>query len=175
AMATLLNCLAEADSRVRLAAAQVLEKWGDPAHAPWFLSLLNDASFEVRLTAIQFVRRLGDPLVAEALLPLLEDWDSDVRLATAQALGAIRNPVAVEALVVALTDEERTVREAAGAALQHINPQWMCLEAAQHASHRLQCLLQDPRAWVSSAAAQVLSRIHAASGTVVPSGWPQGT
>ena len=112
--------------------------------------------------------RLGDPQVAEALLPLLGDLDSDVRLAAAQALGTLRNTVAVEALVVALTDEERTIREAAATALGLIDPNWPILKEAWQASPRLELLLEDPRAWVSAAASQVLDKLRASrAGTSV--------
>jgi HEAT repeat protein len=153
---------------VRLAAAQVLSKWEDPALAPHLLELLTDRHFEVRMTAVLYARRISDPNVAVSLLPLLADTDSDVRLATAQSLGAFGNPVAIEALVVALTDEERAVRETAERALEQIDPNWIFSEYAHRAADRLTACLSDPRGWVRSAATQVVARLRAA-GTGAPS------
>jgi HEAT repeat protein len=96
----------------------------------------------------------------------MQDADSDVRLAVAQALGAVGNPVAIEKLVLAMTDEERTVRDAAGRALDQIDVNWHATEAAQRAAAQLESSLQDKRAWVCSAAMQVLNRLRSPDGQI---------
>jgi HEAT repeat protein len=158
----LTNSFRDRDPQVRLAAAEVLAKWDDPAYIPCFFDLLADSHFEVRLTAVKFLARRRDPQAAEVMLPLMQDADSDVRLTVAQALGAVGNPVAIEALVIGLTDEERAVREAAALALEQIDANWASSESAQRATEQLQTSLQDRRAWVRSAAMQVLARVRPA-------------
>jgi HEAT repeat protein len=148
---------------VRVAAAEVLAKHTDPALAPEFQGLLADSNFEVRLSAVHFLGRIRDPEIAQALLPLLADADSDVRAAVAQALGTIGEPAFIQALVLALTDEERAVRHAAELALGQIDADWPCSETAQSAMPQLEASLNDQRGWVRSAAAQVLSKLHAPS------------
>ena len=159
----LLALLRDADPCVRLATAEVLAKRMDPALARDFVGLLGDGSFEVRLTAVKFLGRIQDPALAVALLPLLTDLDSDVRQAVAVALGTMGEPVAIEALVLALTDEERAVRQAAGLALGQIDGNWAHSEAAQRASSRIEAKLNDQHAWVRSAAAQVVAKLHPAA------------
>jgi HEAT repeat protein len=148
----LLAGLAEKDDHVRLASAQALSTMGDPNHTGWFLPLLADPGFELRVAAANYFGRIHDPHFAVTLLPLLQDEDDDVRRAAALALG----------LVGALVDEEPAVRQAAEAALHMINPSWEKLDSVLKSSNRLKPLLNDPRPWVSAAAAQALTKINTA-------------
>jgi HEAT repeat protein len=159
----LLERFRDPEPCVRFAAAEVLAKRSEPALAPDFLGLLADPNFEVRLSAVQFLGRIPHPDIAQALLPFLADSDSDVRQAVAQSLGSIGESAAIEKLVLTLTDEERAVRHAAELALGRIDPNWVCSEAAQRAAPHLEAALNDPRGWVRSAAAQVLTRLHSSN------------
>ncbi len=158
----LVASLGDADPQVRLAAAQALEQYADPAHLTCFLTLLEDEHFEVRLIAIRYLGHIGDPAVTRALVAHLSDSDSDVRRAAAQALGAVRDPVALEPLVLSLADEEPAVRHAAAAALEEIDPRWVRTDAAKRAVPRLEVLRRDPRPWIAAAAGIVLEKLQAA-------------
>jgi len=160
ATAVLINCLGDDDPAIRLAAAQMLERWGDPAHASQFVALLSDPHFQVRLLALAFVRRLNDPELAGVLAPLVGDPENDVRRAVAEALGVLGNQVAIEALVVAVVDEDPAVRTAATTALEQLDRRWAFSEPAQRAVPRLQQLLTDSRPRVSTGAAQLLAHLR---------------
>ena len=154
--------MADPDPQVRIGAAQVLEKEGNPAHSGWFLPLLGNEQFELRAAAANYFGRLKDPHFALSVIPLLNDEDSDVREAAARALGELKNPAAIDPLVTALIDEEAAVRQAAEAALEAMNPSWENSDVVFKASAKLKSFLNDHRPTVNSAAAKVLSRLNAA-------------
>jgi HEAT repeat protein len=95
---------------------------------------------------------------------MLWDPDHDVREAAAKALGSLRTTAATESLVLALIDEELGVRIAAEQALEQIDRQWICSEAAQRARARLELSINDGRSWVRSAAVTLREKLSATQG-----------
>jgi HEAT repeat protein len=158
----LLQKLREGHPQVRLAAAQVITKWEDPALAEVFLGLLVDQNFEVRVTAIQYFERLRDPRAAEVIVSLLGDPDSDVRQSAAKALGVLGSPDVIPGLVLALIDEELLIRRIAGESLKQIDPHWALTDGAVSVLPQLEGALQHHTPWVRQAASQALAVIQGA-------------
>jgi HEAT repeat protein len=156
----LLSTLGDPAACVRLAAAQVLARRHNPEFVPYFFELLRDSHFEIRLAVIQYLSHFTHPQITQAFVYLLADADSDVRLAAAQALAVAGDPVALEELVMALVDEERVIRLAAEGALNQIDPQWLCTEAAQRAATRLEASFSSAPGWVRSSISQLISKIR---------------
>jgi HEAT repeat protein len=165
----LLHKLAwDSNSRVRLAAVQVLGKMNNARLAPLFLGLLKDPHFEIRLAAVQFLGRQGNAELAPQIAPLLADKDNDVRFATAQALGEMPSPAVIEPLVLALADEEKPVRQAAEAALNKIDLNWVQSQDARNASRKLEQLLQGRPAWVRASAGHLVQKLNAPADPASP-------
>jgi HEAT repeat protein len=163
---SLLDGMNSPDLGVRVASAHALSLQGDASHSAWFLPLLENEQFELRVAAANYFGRLKDPHFAFSLMPLMADENADVRAAAACALGHLRNPAAIDSLVAALLDEGPAVRQAAEAALEKIDPAWVSSESVRKASAKLKHFLNDPRPWVNSAAANLLSKVDAARNNV---------
>ena len=139
---------------VRRAAAEALEKIGDPQAIPALIEALKDEDRDVRRTAAWALGQIGPPAVP-ALIQALRDEKWEVRQAAAEALEKIGDPQATPALIQALRDEDVGVRRVAAKALGQIgDPQ--ATPALIHA-------LRDEERWVREAAAEALLKLSPVS------------
>jgi len=156
----LVQTLWDADSRARLAAAEVLAlRDSQFKYRENFIPLLGDKQFEIRLAAVRYLGKSRDPKVIEHMFPLLSDPDADVRRTVIQSLAVLHDPACIEKLLAVVTDEESSVREAVLGALSQIDAKWPASEAAKQAVPRLQNELKNPSPWVRQTAARVLAQI----------------
>lgn len=138
---------------VRRAAAEALVKIGAPAVEP-LIAALGDKDSDIREAAAEVLGAIGDTRAVEPLIAALRDWDKDVREAAAVALGKIGDPRAVEPLIAALRDEQLgNVRRAAVEALGRIGDP--C------AVEPLITAIRDENSIVREAAAEALVKIGA--------------
>jgi HEAT repeat protein len=169
AISALLQLLArDADTRVRLAAVQVLVTQPGSGRLPLLLDLLRDSHFEIRQMAATALGKSGNLSLASALVPLLNDPDHDVRLHVAKALSELGSPLAIEGLVIALADEEKSVRQTAEAALYWIDPGWGQSQAARAVAGRLAQLLETRPEWVRASAKPLLAKLQEPPPTAPP-------
>ncbi len=159
AIAALLALLEDDDSRVRLSAAEPLDKIGkdNPQAIAALLALFKDENSVVRWRAAEALGKIDkdNPEAIAALVSLLQNKDSVVRWHAAEALGKIDkdNPEAIAALVSLLQEQDSVVRWRAAEALGKIgkdNPK---------AIAALVSLLQNKDSVVRYHAAKALGKI----------------
>lgn len=80
--------------RLRVGAALVLGRLGQPRSVPALTSALGDGNPAVRATAAQALGRIGDPAARAALERAMRDGDPLVRRMAGQALRAVAQPPA---------------------------------------------------------------------------------
>ena len=87
----LSRLLLESDSyKVRVQAAQLLAKLGDPAAVPALSRALSDSNKTVRWMAVQALGRLGDPAAVPAIKTMLaREKDGSVRSQAEKALASL--------------------------------------------------------------------------------------
>lgn len=93
----LIGQLKDSQFKVRVAAADRLVRFGDPAVMP-LIGALKDLSPDARLLAADALGRIGDPRAVEPLIAILQDADSGVREHAVAALGQLGDPRAAAAL-----------------------------------------------------------------------------
>jgi HEAT repeat protein len=151
--------LRQKDTRVRLAALDILEAVGSAAvsAAPAIVTQLSDNNRFVRWAAARALAKIG-PADAEhavpALTQMLRDPDSDVQIIAAVAL-ATYGPAASSALLpltAALASEKPALRAAALQALDRIGPD------AEPALAAIRDALEDPDTQVRQSAARLLGK-----------------
>ena len=113
----LIELLKGQEEYLRIASAQALGEFGDPAAVEPLLETITDAEDRVRKAAAQALGEIGDARATPALLAALSDENVEVRAAAAHSLGFPRDPRAVDALISALNDKDDTVRAASAFAL----------------------------------------------------------
>ncbi len=153
----LKDLLKDSNSRVRLAAAEVLAGRGNPEDADAMMALARDTSFEVRMWVARYVARTGNPGLAQGVLSLLRDRDCDVRREAASAIGVCADHSSIKYLVLALADEDSSVRQAVLAALNAMDPRWRELPEVGAAASELEEAMVRRPAWVRSSVAQILA------------------
>lgn len=113
----ILTLLGDPDPRVRIAAAVMLGRIGDPAAVPGLIEALVDPSANVRHAAAEGLGRIGDPSAIQALAQSLRQ-DYWTQYSAITALGSLHDSRAAHALIPLLNDEG--LRSAAIAALAAI-------------------------------------------------------
>lgn len=96
-----LGLLASESAPVRMQAAHVLSKIGDPAHAASLIPLIADADPQVAVKAYRAAANTGDTAVIEPLIARLGEGDAEQRDALTRAFGVLGEP-AVAPLTAAL-------------------------------------------------------------------------
>lgn len=110
--------LLEADlPEVRMAAANVLGRIGDPRVVQPLCDRLDDDHAKVRARAARACGRIGDPEAGAPLREQIGDPSADVRQEVADAIGRIGGPDAADALERFLDDPNPGVRRTAVVAL----------------------------------------------------------
>lgn len=118
AVKPLVECLNDADWRVRESAVLVLGEIGHPKAVRPLVDRLADPAWQVRRSAVKALGMFQEQAPVEVLTQCLrEDRDWSVRQAAAEALGEIGDPRAIEGLMAAIRDSRREVRLAAVTAL----------------------------------------------------------
>lgn len=145
--------LASPTASVRMQAAHVLSKIGDPAHAEHLLGVVADADPEVAVKAYRAAANTGDPSVVPALAGRLGDGDLEQRDALSAAFVTL-GEAGLAALTAALADPEADVREHAADTLGHLGT-----PLADGAAEALRGLLVDPDAAVRFAAVTALGQL----------------
>ncbi len=150
--------LTSPQAAVRMQAAHVLSKIGDPTHAEHLVPVVADADPQVAVKAYRAAANTGHPGVVPALADRLGDGDSEQRDALTRAFGTLGES-GVGVLVRALGDTVADVREHAADALGHLGS-----PAADGAAGALAGLLADPDAGVRLAAVSALGELDAEVG-----------
>lgn len=141
----------EKNANVRVWAAQILGRLGDPRAVQPLLSRASDRSEQVRMSVAEALGKLGDQrAVNELMMIARRDPVSPVRAEAARALGALGDPTVVEGLVTLLGDPDYWTRLRAIEALELIRPK---------DTSALDLALRDDSAEVRGRAAVALQRI----------------
>lgn len=148
-----LRQLTSPSPTVRMQAAHVLSKIGDPAHAPQLIPVVADTDPEVAAKAFRAAANTGDPAVVPALAGRLGDGDLGQQDALNAAFATL-GEVGIPALIGALSDEVPAVRQHAADALGHVGS-----PAGDPAVVALIGLLADPDADVRFAAVSALGEL----------------
>lgn len=164
-----LGLLKSETPAVRMQAAHVLSKIGDPAHAEHLVPVVGDADPQVAVKAFRAAAKTGEASVVPALAARLGDGDPEQRDALTRAFGTL-GETGVSALVAALDDPEADVRAHAADTLGHLGS-----PLADSAAGRLAGLLTDPDAAVRLAAVSALGELdREASGDALRSAAASG-
>jgi HEAT repeat protein len=117
AIQELRPALNDPNERVRLAAIEVVARFGEDTDAPAMASMLGDPDPEVRLLALRQIgwRLRESPLILQAVCDRLQDSEEDIALAAIEKLTDIRDNAAVPHLIECLKNTE--LASAAAAAL----------------------------------------------------------
>jgi HEAT repeat protein len=115
--ALVLALQADADSSVRMAAAESLGELSDKRAVPALAQSLRDPVDAVRRCSAMALGRLGDPAAVPALVDALQDEAQGARMFSARALGNLGDNRAVIPLTEALEDEDSSVRATAAKSL----------------------------------------------------------
>lgn len=141
----------EKNANVRVWAAQILGRLGDPRSVQPLLSRVSDRSEQVRMSVAEALGKLGDQrAVNELMMVARRDPVSLVRAEAARALGALGDPTVVDGLVALLGDPDYWTRLRAIEALELIRPK---------DTSALDLALRDDSAEVRGRAAVALQRI----------------
>lgn len=95
----IVGALSDENPELRRAAAESLEKIGDPFALHGLAAHVDDASPEVRLAVARALGTLGDRRAASAVLRLVDDSAEEVRAAAISTLGLLAAETAVPRLV----------------------------------------------------------------------------
>ena len=121
AVPLLVEALSHPDSRIRIAAAQELDRLEELTPERQLIRYaadVTDPDIRVRLAATEALGKISDPKAVKSLLKALSDPDIDVSRTAAEALVKIRDPRVVKLLLRDLVDPDKDVRLAAAEALK---------------------------------------------------------
>ena len=121
AVPLLVESLSHPDSRIRIAAAQELDRLEELTPKRQLIRYaadVTDPDKDVRLAATEALGKISDPKAVKSLLKALSDPDIDVSRTAAEALVKIRDPRVVKLLLRDLVDPDKDVRLAAAEALK---------------------------------------------------------
>lgn len=114
----------ERNPNVRVWAAQILGRLGDPRAVQPLMGRITDRSEQVRMSVAEALGKLGDPrAVNELMMVARRDPVSPVRAEAARALGQLGDPTVVPGLVTLLADPDYWTRLRAIEALELIRPE----------------------------------------------------
>ena len=148
-----LEQLRSPEAGVRMQAAHVLSKIGDPEHAEHLLPVVADADPGVAVKAYRAAANTGHPSVVPALAGRLGHGDLEQRDALTSAFATLGES-GVGVLVAALSDAEASVRTHAAETLGHLGT-----PLADGAAAALRGLLDDPDAEVRFVAVTALGEL----------------
>lgn len=141
------------EAGVRMQAAHVLSKIGDPDHAAHLVPVVADADPQVAVKAYRAAANTGHPDVVPALAGRLGDGDLEQRDALTSAFATL-GETGVGTLVAALADDSADVRAHAADTLGHLGS-----PLADAAAGALAGLLGDADADVRFAAVSALGEL----------------
>jgi HEAT repeat protein len=144
------------EAGVRMQAAHVLSKIGDPAHAVHLVPVVADADPQVAVKAYRAAANTGHPDVLPALAGRLGDGDLEQRDALTSAFATL-GETGIDTLVAALGDASADVRAHAADTLGHLGT-----PLADAAASALAGLLSDEDADVRFAAVSALGELDPA-------------
>lgn len=145
--------LRSAEADVRMQAAHVLSKIGDPDHAEHLVPVVADEDPRVAVKAYRAAANTRHPSVVPALAERLGDGDAEQRDALTSAFATLGEQ-GIDPLVAALADPEADVREHAADTLGHLGS-----PLADPAAPRLSLLLSDQDPRVRFAAVSALGQL----------------
>jgi HEAT repeat protein len=139
------------DSKVRMAAAEVLGKLGDVRAVEPLVTALKDEARYVQAAAAEALGKLGDVQAVGPLVAALKDEDMNVREAAVRALGELGD-AGTKSLITALKDGDGNVRKTAAEVLGKLGD--------VRAVEPLVTALKDEAWWyVREAAAEALGKL----------------
>ncbi|HUX08969.1 MAG TPA: HEAT repeat domain-containing protein [Acidobacteriota bacterium] len=151
AVEPLIEALGNENTKIRRAAAYVLQYINGPDAVEPLTDALNDRCRKVKQHAALALGDIGDCSVVEALAGTLNDEIEEVRISSAEALGRLGDPEALDSLVEALGDDSFRVRREAAEALGKIG--------VADAREKLEQLQNDESEWVRKAAKEAIQAI----------------